>query len=206
MSAFVCGLLIGFIMCIPVGPINVWVVNTFIRKGAGQALAIAAGGSLMDLIYFLVIMTGLSFFNFNDEYTLYMKSVGILIILLLGIKEIFTKNIDLIEVKKSSSKRDLVGAFVIGVVLYTSNPTLIITMTGVGAFIKSLTLFPLSTINNVLVSFGLSIGTFLWFLFLTKVVGRYEGYLTGQKLTIFSKISGYLMVGIAIFMGSKLML
>ena len=74
MIALVIGLVIGFLMCIPIGPINIWVINTFIRRGAAQALSIALGGSLMDFIYFYVILSGISLFTISDQAIFYFKA------------------------------------------------------------------------------------------------------------------------------------
>ena len=61
--ALIIGLITGFLICIPVGPINVWVINTFIKYDFKSAFAIALGGSLMDFVYFIAILSGLSFFH-----------------------------------------------------------------------------------------------------------------------------------------------
>src|SRR5690606_23310945 len=152
MIALVVGLIIGFVMCIPIGPINVWVMNTYIRRGALQALSIALGGSLMDLLYFYVILSGISLIAFSEDTTFYLKVAGIVLIFLMGIKELFSKPQVLESIKPERSPGKLVGGFVLGVVIYTSNPTLIVTMTGLGAFVKSLEVFEFNQLNIALVS------------------------------------------------------
>jgi len=79
-------------------------------------------------------------------------------------------------------------------------------MTGLGAFIKSLELFPFTQTNILLVSTGLSIGSFLWFSCLVKMVDRYREAITSKYMPIFSKISGGLMIGLSLFMSYKLMI
>jgi threonine/homoserine/homoserine lactone efflux protein len=86
MIAFLIGLIIGFIMCIPVGPINVWVVNTLLKHNFRSAFSIALGGSLMDFSYFMVILTGLSLFTFSPKTSLTLKIVGVLFIFAFGLK------------------------------------------------------------------------------------------------------------------------
>ena len=140
--AFIVGFIIGFLMCIPIGPINVWVINTKIKKGSLNAMSIALGGSLMDFIYFFLIMSGLSFIEFNENTIQILKTVGIILIFALGVKELFAKTVDSADFKKEKEFHKLVGAFFLGVVLYTSNPTLIFSMTALAAFIKSLALYP----------------------------------------------------------------
>ena len=204
MIALAIGLVIGFLMCIPIGPINIWVINTFIRRGASQALSIALGGSIMDFIYFYVILSGISLFTISDNAIFLFKSAGIALIFILGVKELVSKAKE-IEVKQSSqSPVRLASGFILGVIIYTSNPTLIITMTGLGAFVKSLQLFELSQLNIFLASIGLAIGSYVWFVLLVFVTAKYEFKIRDRYLSKFVKISGGLMVALSLFMTFKL--
>jgi len=141
MIAFAIGLVIGFLMCIPVGPITVWVINTHIKKGHSLALAIAFGGSVMDFFYLFIIMSGLSFATFSDNTIYYLKLVGIILIFGLGVKELLSRQ-EVGEIKdQKRSVKNVMGAFLLGVIIYTSNPTLVLTMTGLGAVVKSFELW-----------------------------------------------------------------
>ncbi len=203
-TALLTGLVIGFLMCIPIGPINVWVVNTQIKKGPKSALAIAAGGSLMDFTYFFVILSGLSLFTFSDGLTQGLKIIGILIILIMGIKELFFPTAEIsAQVDDQAKTKTLVTSFFVGVLLYTSNPGLIVTMTGLGAFIKSLQIFEFNRINIFTVAFGLSLGSFFWFVFLSAIVKRYQEAIRTKYMARLAKISGILMLGLGIYMGFK---
>ncbi|MBH46885.1 MAG: hypothetical protein CME71_01800 [Halobacteriovorax sp.] len=202
--SLVIGLITGFLMCIPIGPINVWVINTRIKKNAATALAIALGGSLMDLAYFYTILSGLSFFEFTQTSGFYFKLIGILVILVMGVKELMAKgDIEIAQGEKVTNK-GLMAGFMTGVLIYTSNPTLILTMTGLGAFIKSLEIFEFNQLNIVLCALGLSIGSFLWFVLLVKVVDRYQEKIREKYLELFSRTSGILMVALSMYMGYKL--
>ena len=138
MTALIIGLFIGFLMCIPVGPINVWVVNTFFKHNFRSAFSIALGGSVMDFTYFMVVLTGLSLFTFSPKMSLTFKVVGVLFLFVFGLKEVLTKKqtFDLDEnlIKKIPNASSF---FFIGVLIYTSNPTLIATMSALAAVIKS---------------------------------------------------------------------
>ncbi len=198
------GLIIGFLMCIPVGPINIWVINTQLKKGQGSALAIAAGGSFMDLIYFYIILSGLSIIHFPSSVVFYTKIAGLFIIFSLGVKELLVRPEFKEKLKNKESPGDFLAAFAIGVIIYTSNPTLIITMTGLGAFVKSLQLFTLGQLNIALVSIGLATGSFLWFFVLIKLVSRYREKIQNKYLFHFSKVSGLLMIALSFVLSYQL--
>jgi threonine/homoserine/homoserine lactone efflux protein len=204
MIAVSIGLFIGFLMCIPIGPINVWVINTHLKKSAARALSIALGGSLMDVIYFYIILSGLSLIEIDQKVTFMFKAAGIIIIFLLGFKELLSKNNQIQESSKRETPQGIAKGILLGVVIYTSNPALVLTMTGLGAFVKSLELFVFNQLNIILISIGLGIGSFLWFVFLIKVVDRFKEAIRNKYLNYFSRISGGLMIGLSLFMGYRL--
>lgn len=201
MIAFLIGLIIGFIMCIPVGPINVWVVNTLLKHNFRSAFSIALGGSLMDFSYFMVILTGLSLFTFSPKTSLTLKIVGVLFLFAFGLKEVLTKEqvFDSNEdVEKKMPKAS--SFFLLGVLIYTSNPTLIATMSGLAAVIKSWNAFSSNFLNYFLLSLGVAIGSTGWFYFLLKMVQRYQNKIPKKFFLHFSRTSGVLIVIFSLIM------
>jgi threonine/homoserine/homoserine lactone efflux protein len=204
MIAAIVGLVIGFLMCIPVGPINVLVINTQIKKSSGSALAIALGGSLMDLVYFLIVLSGLSFFTFSNNVVMYLKLAGIILIFCLGLKDFLTKESQELQKEFKDNAGTILASFLLGVIIYTSNPTLILTMTGIGAFIKSLEWFEMTKANIIITSIALSVGSFLWFVLLSRITVKFQENIKNKYLNYFNKTSGVLMMALAIFMSIKL--
>ena len=200
MTALVIGIITGFVMCIPVGPLNLWVINTCLKRGIPRALFVAGGGSIMDTIYFYIILSGLSFVEMSERVVFYFKLLGILFIFGLGMKEILTKKIVIKERRDGGGPKGLMAGLVMGMIVNISNPTLLLTMTGLGAFIKSLELFPFHQKNIIGVSLGLGLGSFFWFVFLLKVVEKFQDSLKNKYLHCFSRVSGGLMIGLALLM------
>lgn len=204
MTAFFVGVFIGFLMCIPIGPINVLVVNTQVKHNIVRALSIAIGGSLMDIVYFFLILSGLSLFELTENTTEVLKTLGLVFIFLIGVKELLNKKIEMTTLTEKDSPNGILKGLLLGIVIYTSNPTLVLTMTGLGSFVKSLSLFEFNQINILAISLGLGIGSFLWFLFLVKIVEKYKETLRNKYLYKLSKVSGALMIGLSLFMGQRL--
>lgn len=201
MIALPLGFLIGFLMCIPVGPINVWVVNTLLKHNFRSAFSIAIGGSLMDFVYFMVILTGLSFFTFSHHTSLILKIVGVLFLFLFGLKEIISKEKEMGASNEDDKKNPPAsGFFLLGVLIYTSNPTLIATMSGLAAVIKSWHAFDFNFLNYFLLSLGVGIGSASWFYFLLKMVVRYENRIPKKFFHHFSRVSGVLIVIFSLIM------
>lgn len=201
MIALILGFIIGFVMCIPVGPINVWVVNTLLKHNFRSAFSIAIGGSTMDFVYFLIILTGLSLVTFSHKTSLILKIVGVVFLFLFGLKDLLTKNqvFELIEDDKKKNPKAS-SFFLLGVLIYTSNPTLIATMSGLAAVIKSWHVFDYNFLNYFLLSLGLGIGSVTWFFFLLKMVQRYQNRIPQKFFTYFSRTSGGLIVFFSLIM------
>jgi threonine/homoserine/homoserine lactone efflux protein len=202
--AFILGLFIGFLSCIPIGPVNVWVVNTFIKRDFNSAFAIALGGCLMDFIYFMIVLTGLSFFNFSLKTILFFKIAGVAFLFLFGLKELIVKNRNFnLDEKSETNKSTLVGFFILGIVIYSSNPALIVSMSGVAAAIKSWNLFENNLKSYFTLSTGFALGSAIWFYLLLKIVKRYENKIPEKFYNNFSRACGVLIVGISLYMAFK---
>jgi threonine/homoserine/homoserine lactone efflux protein len=201
MIAFLIGLIIGFLMCIPVGPINVWVVNTLIKHNFRSAFSIALGGSLMDFLYFMIILTGLHLFDFSDRTILILKLVGVLFLFLFGLKELLVKkqNFDFDEnVKKKVPKA--ASFFLLGVLIYSSNPTLVATMSGLAAVIKSWNAFNTTFINYFALSLGIAVGSASWFYVLLRIVSKYQNKIPERFFINFSRACGALIILFSLYM------
>ena len=204
MMALMVGIVTGFVMCIPIGPLNVWVINTCLRRSASRALAVALGGAMMDVIYFLIILSGLSLFKMSQNSLFYFKLLGILFIFGLGLRELVTREVVISVTKKKETPRGQIAGLLTGMIVYISNPTLILTMTALGAFLKSLQLFPFDQVNIVAVSLGLGLGAFLWFALLTRLTEHFRESIKERAVLFLSRLSGGLMVGLALFMTHQL--
>lgn len=201
MIALLVGIVIGFLMCIPVGPINIWVINTLLKHNFRSAFSIALGGSLMDFVYFMIILSGLSLFEFSVQTILILKILGVLFLLTFGLREIFKQ--DSVEDLENQAPKKIPHAssfFLVGILIYTSNPTLIATMTGLAAVIKSWHLFAETVINHSLLSLGIAAGSALWFFVLLKLVVRYQNKIPSKFYANFARTSGILIVCFSLYM------
>ena len=91
----------------------------------------------------------------------------------------------------------------LGVLIYTSNPTLIATMSALAAVIKSWHAFDFNFTNYFLLSLGLGIGSVSWFFFLLKMVQRYQNRIPKKFFIYFSRTSGVLIVFFSLIMAFK---
>ena len=205
MMALIIGLITGFLICIPIGPLGLGIVNISLTKGRPYAIAMACGGSIMDFTYFLVVLTGLSFFHISDELNQIFKICGTLLIISLGIKDLFfTSEIKNLETKILINKKNLIGHVLLGILIYGSNPTLIFSMTAIATLIKSLNTFESTMAQHLLLSFGVATGSFLWFIFLLGLITKAKSKFSLSMLKKLNQVSGALMIGLGVVMAIRL--
>lgn len=188
----VIGLITGYLICIPIGPLGVSVSNTTIKKGTMAALTVALGGSLMDFAYFFTILTGLSLFHPPEFVLKIFPIVGTILILVLGFKDLFfPPTISIIPEKfPKLSGEKFIGYFILGIVIYGSNPTLLFTMTAIAAFLKSWPFFPQDNLGHLIASIGLGLGSFGWFATLIFLVQKFRAKLGPELMTRLYRLSG----------------
>lgn len=208
------GILLGIIICIPIGPINLITIKLTTKNKRTDALFLALGGSVMDVVYFLVFLLGLSFVHFSAKTTMVFKLLGISFIFLLGLIEV-VKYFKILKLSNDESKKDIEAienkasgflSFVSGVIIYTSNPTLVASMSGLAAFVKSSGFVPMTLPFIVLFSFFAGVGTFLWFVFLTGLVVRYKNKFNDQFMLKLNLSFGVLIMIVAMVMATRLFL
>ena len=84
------GLIIGFSVAAPVGPIGILCINRTIKKGCISGLTTGLGAASADLIYGLIAGFGLVFIsNFLLNQKLLIQSLGLVFLFYLGFKIIF---------------------------------------------------------------------------------------------------------------------
>lgn len=209
------GLAIGIVMCIPIGPINVWVINTQIKRGRKAAMSIALGGCAMDFLYFVALSSGVSLLPIDHSTALLLKSFGVIVLLIMGLKELvwakipaFAGQAEMTPEWKAPSKissfSPLMKFFLFGVFIYISNPTLVATLTGLTAMIRSWNLFIPNITNHLWLGLGAGIGSAIWFYMLSGLVKKYQNKVQGKIMLWATRVCGLLIIILAIVMGVKL--
>src|SRR6267154_1183013 len=85
------GFAFGFLVSIPVGPINISIVNEGARRGFGWAFLIGLGATLMEVIYCAIAFTGFASFFDHGYVKAAMELFSFVFMLFLGIKFLLAK-------------------------------------------------------------------------------------------------------------------
>ncbi|MGA9405988.1 MAG: LysE family transporter [Bacteroidota bacterium] len=203
MIAFIAGFAVGFFTTIPVGPINIAVMMKGLSGKTGQGLMIGAGSGWMDIMYCAAAMFGISSLNSNPNVEFIFRIVTFGIFFILGIKTTFFK-IPEAKVSKSEESPGFKRYFLLGIVLYLSNPSFLAYWITVAGIIHGYHILAASSYNNLFFSLGTGFGTTGWFFILLELVEKQKMKLDKPMIEKITRGVGVILLLISLFMGYNL--
>ena len=198
----------GFLLSLPVGPVNVTIVNEGARRGLVWALLIGLGATVMEVIYCALAFTGFaSFFN-GMVIKAVMELVSFIFMLYLGIRFLCAHTIPTaarVE-EKIEQKLHPHSAFAIGFVRVMANPGVFLGWIVLGAWFKSRDWVGASVgdVCSCVAGVGAGVGT--WFSGLSYAVSRGHGKFTEKTLLRMQHGSGIAMLVLALAQGAHIVL
>jgi threonine/homoserine/homoserine lactone efflux protein len=210
LAGFVCALIFA---SIPVGPINLTILNEGAQRGFRWALFIGLGASVMDAIYCAVSFTGFSSFFDHGIVKASMQVFSFVFLLFLGFKFLLAQTVkvpgklDAASEKIEASLEQKLhphSAFVTGFVRVLAN---------LGVFVAwivlSASLMAHDWVDDTLAAksacvVGVFAGTTLWFLTLSFGVSRGHGKFGEKTLLRLQHFSGICLIATAVFEGAQI--
>lgn len=195
LAHFFVGLGVAFLASLPLGPVNLAVIQASLNHNRGVALSIALGSALVELFYCLVAVGGVELL-FDDALALrIIQIISVPILVGIGVYNLFKKmpveTPDAVVVKKPRSRRT---SFILGMSLNFLNPLLLpfwITMT---AWLRGHNLLVADTPHLVLFSTGVAVGTFLLLVLVAYLGARYKGLLSHNAQKVINRVIGALFL------------
>ena len=192
---FMKGLIIGFSIAAPVGPIGVLCIQRTIAYGKISGLFTGLGAATADGLYGAVAAFGLTIIsNFLVGQQFWFRLIGGAFLLYLGIKTFLSKPA---EKAATENHKGLFSDYLSTVFLTLTNPTTILSFVAVFAGLG------LGSINGntpsaILMVAGVIVGSALWWLILSGGVGLFREKFNMSALAILNKISGTIIFIFAI--------
>ena len=190
------GLIIGFSIAAPVGPIGVLCIRRTLTGGRASGLVSGLGAASADAIYGCIAGFGLAFIsNFMVSQQAWLRLIGGLFLCYLGLKTLLTKPAEQAALAEGNG---LIGAYASTLLLTLSNPMTIISFaaifTGLGLASTSG-----NYVSAGLLVLGVFIGSALWWLILSGVVGIFREKFNSHGLLWVNRISGAIITGFGLF-------
>ena len=206
LTAGVAGLISGFVVSIPVGPINITIVNEGARRGFFWAFMIGLGAMAMDLIYCGIAFAGFSGLFASRFMKATMELLSFLFLIYLGIKYLITASLPATTptVEAVEHKLHPHTAFWIGFVRVLGNPAVLLFWITVSATFISHEWIQDTFLSKAVCVFGTFIGGLLWFILLSFLVAQGHGKFSTKALVRMAHISGAILLVAGIAIGFRL--
>lgn len=187
LSFFIKGLVIGFSIAAPVGPIGVLCIQRTIAYGRTSGLLTGLGAATADGFYGAIAAFGLTVIsNFLVGQQFWFRLIGGAFLLYLGTKTFLSKPIDKAA---TENHKGLFSDYVSTVFLTLTNPTTILSFVAVFAEL-GLASTNGTTSSAILMVVGVILGSALWWLILSGGVSLFRTKFNVTSLAFVNKISG----------------
>ena len=208
LEAFLTGLISGFLVSIPVGPINVTIIHEGAERGFRWAVFIGAGSVLMEAIYCALGFAGFSELFTTNVARAILQLASFALMIFLGVKYLFAK-----EVKTTSPSAERIEdrfqphtAFMTGFVRTLGNPGVLLLWVALSAtFLSHEWVDPNWTSKSICIG-GVAVGGLTWFTLLSYVVSIGQRHLSDKTMLNMSRGAGGMMLVAALGLGYKLAL
>ena len=207
------GFISGLLLSIPVGPVNLTIMNEGARRGFVWALLISLGASVMEVIYCAIAFTGFAQLFDNHVLKASMEVFSFAFMLFLGVKFLMAKTV--VAPTHLSAKTDRIeerieerlhphSAFMTGFVRVMGNPgVLLFWIILAASFISHEWVVP-SLRGKCACVTGVALGTGLWFFGLSYFISRKHGQLSEQTLLRMEHGSGVALLVFGLGQGVRI--
>jgi threonine/homoserine/homoserine lactone efflux protein len=195
-SLFVEGIVVGFLMSTPVGPIAVLCIQRTLNQGKIHGIVSGLGAATADAIYSFIAVFGLTVIsNFLSREQIWLRLGGGIFLCYMGLRVFRTK-----PVQRVASGNDIsyMSNYVSAFFLTLANPATFLAFAAIfaGLGLASTTRHYVSA--GLLIA-GVFIGSGLWWCILSGATGIFLKKLGYGKLALPNKISGIIITAFGLF-------
>jgi threonine/homoserine/homoserine lactone efflux protein len=185
------GIIIGFALALPVGPIGILCIRKTLADGHLPGMIVGLGAATADAIYGCVAAFGLTYVSeLLVTQQVWLRLIGGAFLCYLGIKTFLARPM---EASATTNGRGLLRSYVSTFLLTLTNPLTIFAFVGVFAALGfrngELGYGTASTLV-----FGVFLGSSLWFFTLSYGVTHFRGKINSAGLGWVNRISGLLII------------
>jgi len=200
------GFVSGFLVSIPVGPINISIVNEGARRGFGWAFLIGLGATIMEVIYCAIAFAGFTPLFDSRVVKATMELVSFMLMLFLGVKYLFAHSLPATTRSVESFEHRLHPhtAFWTGFVRCLGNPGVLLFWITISATFISHDWMEDTWPSKRACLLGVTLGCFSWFTLLSFLVSRGHGRFSTTTLLRMSQFSGASLLIVSLVMGGRL--
>lgn len=197
------GFVSGLLLSIPVGPVNLSILNEGARRGFGWAVMIGLGATVMEVIYCAIAFTGFARLFGDGLVKATMELFSFVFLLYLGIRFLVARRLlanSPIEVRLEERLHPR-SAFMLGLIRVLGNPGVLLFWIILAANFISRGWVSADMPGKFFCVTGVALGTGLWFFSLSYAASRGKGRLSEQTLVRMEHVSGLILILVALAHG-----
>jgi threonine/homoserine/homoserine lactone efflux protein len=207
------GFISGLLLSIPVGPVNLTIMNEGARRGFFWAMLIGVGATVMEVIYCFIAFTGFSSFFSRGYIKAAMELFSFVFLLFLGIKFLVAKSVgspvhlsdvaDKIEERIEDKLRPH-SAFMTGLVRVMGNLGVLVFWIILAANFISREWVTPDWPGKLSCVAGVALGTGTWFIGLSWIVSLGHGKFSEKSLLRMERLSGLGLLALGLMHGGRI--
>jgi threonine/homoserine/homoserine lactone efflux protein len=204
--AAITGFISGLLLSIPVGPVNLTIMNEGARRGFRWASLIGLGATVMEVIYCAIAFTGFASFFEKGYIKAIMELFSFVFMLFLGVKFLVATSVpatNRIE-ERIEEKLHPHSAFMTGFVRVMGNPGVLVFWIILAANFISREWVQKGELNKLACIGGVAVGTGLWFFGLSWAVSLGHQKWSEKTLLRMEHFSGIGLLVLGILHGSHI--
>lgn len=207
--AVLTGFLAGFALCIPVGPVNVTILNEGARRGFKWAALIGLGATAMEVLYCTIAFTGFASFFSSGLVKSLMEVFSVAFMLFLGVRFLVARPGPVMEKlehrmeklehrieERIEEKLHPHSAFMIGFVRTLANPGVLLGWIVLGAIFVARDWVKPTWEGKLYCLLGVTVSVGLWFTGLSWAISYGHKKFTEKTLLKMERVSG---IGLILF-------
>ncbi|HEY3864391.1 MAG TPA: LysE family transporter [Verrucomicrobiae bacterium] len=203
LMAALTGFLSGFILSVPVGPVNLTIINEGARRGLLWGLLIGIGASAMEVIYCALAFTGFATFFDGIVIKAALELISFVFMLYIAIRFLSARTVPSVARMEERLKGKIhsTSAFSTGFIRVMGNPGVFVGWIVLAANFKARDWVGNSAGDVCSCVAGVGAGTGLWFSGLSYGVSRGHRKFTEKTLLRMEHGSGVAMLALALAQG-----
>lgn len=194
MTSLFNGLLLGFSIAAPVGPIGILCLRKTLTQGRSFGFVAGLGAASADAIYGSVAALGLTIISqILIDYASWVQLIGALFLLYLAYRT-FSSPVKHTE-DSDISRSDYLRTFVTTFFLTLTNPLTILSFIGIFAGLNMAS----GSVSSIYLIVGVFIGSAAWWLLLSTVVGVLREMIGTKTMKLINLFSSLILLSFGIY-------
>lgn len=216
------GLIIGFVLAMPPGPVAVTAIKMALDKGSRHSTMVALGTGLLDFIYCTIaifatsaVLTFISDFADRNPIPILVFQIAVITgIVAFGIVQIKTNKRNtfssipkpktgFLKFMEDFSQK---GPFLLGVTVAfanIANPTFIPSLAVMTTWAQSLKIYEIAFWSNIWFSLGFGFGNFAWIFVLSRIILRFKSRMSEDFIAKIHKFAGFSLITVGTLLGYR---